>query len=98
MSAPNRSTMRLLPWTREDGAPCYVVGDGHGPVSRIADEVEAVQLAMSAQLVEHAEYLLAEPEAGQEEVRYLAGCLCSALTDVLRVAEARGGRLGDSSE
>ncbi|MEU1211271.1 hypothetical protein ABZ424_02165 [Streptomyces sp. NPDC005790] len=40
---------RLLPWTGLDGKPCYVLGDGAGYVSRIADDVESVQLGMAAE-------------------------------------------------
>ncbi|MEU9148983.1 hypothetical protein AB0D59_00155 [Streptomyces sp. NPDC048417] len=71
-----------------DAKPCYLITDGRGgPVSRLADTVEGVQLDMAAQLLAHADDML--PNAPGGEVRFLAGCLTEALRDVLRVAESR---------
>lgn len=37
--------VRLLPWTGIEGRPCHLVGDGRGgPISRLADTTEAIQL------------------------------------------------------
>nr|WSY54759.1 hypothetical protein OG999_34570 [Streptomyces sp. NBC_00886] len=85
---------RLLPWATSDGNPCYVVGDGTGYVSRLADEAERVQLDMAGDLLAHAAVLLAERRATGGELRYLAACLSESLSDVKRVAESRGVRLG----
>ena len=84
---------RLLPWATSDGNPCYVVGDGTGYVSRMADETEGIQLDMADDLLAHAAVLLAERRATGEELRYLAACLRESLSDVKRVAESRGARL-----
>ncbi|NLU66776.1 hypothetical protein HCC30_05770 [Streptomyces sp. HNM0574] len=87
--------MRLLPWTGEGGQSCFLDGgETPGPVSRTADEMERVQLRMGAELRVYARELACE-EAGMEarELRYLAGRLCEALGDALRIAESRGARL-----
>ncbi|WP_030236805.1 MULTISPECIES: hypothetical protein [unclassified Streptomyces] len=84
---------RLLPWTSLDGKPCYLVGDGTGYVSRLADEIEDVHLGMADDLLAHAAELLAERRVTSAEVRYLALRLTECLRDVKRVAESRGARL-----
>ncbi|MER5548118.1 hypothetical protein AB5L52_28305 [Streptomyces sp. CG4] len=85
---------RLLPWTGADGKPCYLMGDGTGYVSRLADQIESVQLGMAAGLLDHATELPAEQRLTGDELRYLARRLSESLTDVKRVAESRGARLG----
>ncbi|MER6380923.1 hypothetical protein [Streptomyces sp. NPDC001250] len=85
---------RLLPWTGADGKPCYLMGDGTGYVSRLADQIESVQLGMAAGLLDHATELLAEQRLTGGELRFLAERLSESLTDVKRVAESRGARLG----
>ncbi|WP_052866441.1 hypothetical protein [Streptomyces niger] len=96
MSEPER--LRLLPWAGSDGRRCYLStdADGSGYVARLADEVEAVQLAMGARLVERASEVLGasgrERRARPNELRCLAYGLVEALRDALRVAESRGGR------
>ncbi|MET8216627.1 hypothetical protein ACFYRD_20950 [Streptomyces hirsutus] len=83
---------RLLPWSGTGGKPCYLITGGRGgPVSRLADTTESVQLGMGTELLAHARGLL--PDAPQGELRYLAECLTEALDDALRVAESRGRRL-----
>ncbi|MFF7769738.1 hypothetical protein ACIPIU_16190 [Streptomyces massasporeus] len=84
---------RLLPWTGADGKPCYLVGDGTGYVSRLADEIEDVQIDMADALLGHAEELLAERRVTSGELHYLARRLSESLRDVKRVAESRGVRL-----
>ncbi|MDI3423553.1 hypothetical protein QIT00_34265 [Streptomyces sp. B-S-A12] len=86
----HRTALRLLPWSSDDGKPCFVLGDGNGPVSRIADEIECVQLAMAQQLLGHARELLECPRVSVGELRFLGRRLSEALTDALRVAESRG--------
>lgn len=85
---------RLLPWTGEEGKPCYLVGDGDGYLSRLADGIESVQLGMAGDLLGHADELLAERRASGGELRYLALRLTESLRDIKRVAESRGARLG----
>ncbi|MFG2286299.1 hypothetical protein ACGFOU_09600 [Streptomyces sp. NPDC048595] len=78
---------RLLPWTSPGGNPCYLVGDGTGYVSRLADEVERVQLGMADELLAHADHMLAGNDARTRELRFLARCLSDALRDVRRIAQ-----------
>ncbi|KUJ65312.1 hypothetical protein ACZ90_49080 [Streptomyces albus subsp. albus] len=93
---PTRVT-RLLPWKSPDGKPCYLDTDGEsaGYVSRLADEMEAVQLGMATELIGHAEALLSDTKAGTRELRYLSARLSEALRDTTRIAESRGDRLAD---
>ncbi|WP_432080716.1 hypothetical protein [Streptomyces sp. WAC 04229] len=86
---------RLLPWTTPEGNPCYLSTDGRGYLSTLADSIEAVQLGMGEELLEHAREALA-PGAralSATEYRWIASRLAEALTDALRVAESRGQRL-----
>ncbi|GAA2670561.1 hypothetical protein GCM10010310_09250 [Streptomyces violaceolatus] len=40
-----RNELRLLPWSGPDGKPCYLsTDDSGGYISRLADNIEAVQL------------------------------------------------------
>lgn len=83
---------RLLPWSGQEGKPCYLITDDHGgPVSRLADATESIQLGMGAELLVHARELL--PDTPRGELRFLAERLTEALRDALRVAESRGQRL-----
>ncbi|MFB6813052.1 hypothetical protein ACFCV8_00690 [Streptomyces sp. NPDC056347] len=89
MAAANE--LRLLPWTGPDGKPCYLSTDDRGGyVSRLADNIEAVQLGAAAELLEHAFETLNDKDAALEETRRLAKELTGALRDVLRVATSRG--------
>ncbi|MGX1854810.1 hypothetical protein [Streptomyces sp. NPDC055299] len=84
---------RLLPWSGHGGKPCYLVGDGTGYVSRIADEIERTQLDMAEGILGHADDMLACERVTVPELRFLVGGLAEALRDVRRIAESRGGRL-----
>ncbi|WP_167502682.1 hypothetical protein [Streptomyces malaysiensis] len=86
---------RLLPWPGPAGKPCYLVSDtdGAGYLSRLADEMEAVQLQMGTELIGHARLLLRDRRADARELRYLSNRLIEALQDALRIAESRGRRL-----
>ncbi|GHF24862.1 hypothetical protein E5082_26355 [Streptomyces griseoluteus] len=94
-AAPTVSRPRLLPWSNLDGNPCYLVTDdtGTGRLSRLADDVEAVQLGMADDLLGHAVDLLSDSKATAPQLRYLAVCLVEALHDVHRIARSRGDRL-----
>lgn len=86
--------LRLLPWSGPDGKPCFLSADDNGGLlSRLADNTEAVQLGLSAELLEHAGEVLADGGTRAEELRLLATALTRALRDTLRVAESRGHRL-----
>ncbi|MDX2677325.1 hypothetical protein [Streptomyces soliscabiei] len=91
------SAPRLLPWTTPGGQPAYVVGDGTGYVSRIADDMERVQLAMAGELLCHAADLLADGSSTSAQLRYLLARMCESLTAVHRIAESRGARCGEGA-
>ncbi|UUU28079.1 hypothetical protein [Streptomyces sp. DSM 40750] len=84
--------VRLLPWASTEGKPCYLITDDQGgPVSRLADTTESIQLGMGTELLAHTHNLL--PDAPRGELRFLAERLTEALGDALRIAESRGRRL-----
>jgi hypothetical protein len=85
--------VRLLPWLNAEGKPCLLLGDVDGPVSRIADQVESVQLGMAGDLLDYAADLLEDRSSTPPQIRFLARRLTESLQDVLRVAESRGARL-----
>jgi hypothetical protein len=83
----------LLPWAGPEDKPCYLITDGDGgPLSRLADATESIQLGMGAELLAHARDLL--PQTPPGELRFLVERLTEALQDALRVAESRGLRCG----
>lgn len=89
MTTPNE--LRLLPWTGPEGKPCYLSTDDRGGyMSRLADNVEAVQLGTATELLEQAAEVLGDWDANPAEVQRLARELTGALRDVLRVADSRG--------
>lgn len=65
-------------------------------MSRLADNIEAVQLATAARLLEQASDKLNDQGADSEDLR-LAKELTGALRDVLRVATSRGHLLAASA-
>lgn len=78
------SPPRLLPWTRPDGAPCYLsTDDPDSRLSVLADVVEGELLAAAEALLNETEELSAGPGAD----------LHGALRDALRIAVSRGDRL-----
>jgi hypothetical protein len=88
MTASNE--LRLLPWSGLEGKPCYLSTDDNGGyMSRLADNIEAVQLGTAAELLEDASDTLVDQEAGAEDLRRLTKELTGALRDVLRVATSR---------
>ncbi|MEU6368295.1 hypothetical protein ABZ876_21745 [Streptomyces sp. NPDC046931] len=95
MTAPNE--LRLLPWSGPEGKPCYLnTDDKGGYMSRLADNIEAVQLGTAAELLQHASDTLDDQDQGPENLRRLAKELTGALRDVLRVATSRGHLLAAS--
>ncbi|KOV51600.1 hypothetical protein ADL00_40275 [Streptomyces sp. AS58] len=83
--------LRLLPWAGRDGKPCYLSTDNPGGyVSRLADHIEAFQLGLAYQLLEHSSQVLDDETKDPEELNLLPTQLASALRDVLRVATSRG--------
>ena len=85
---------RLRPWTTDDGKRCMLSTDAEGGfLSRLADDFEAVQLGLGADMVKEASKVLDNPMATYSEVRYMALRLSECLADALRIAESRGLRL-----
>jgi len=92
-----RDELRLLPWSGPEGKPCYLsTDDENGYLSRLADNIESVQLGTAAELLEEAPETLAAEDADPEDLRRLALDLALALRDVLRVATSRGHLLAVS--
>ncbi|MEU5920889.1 hypothetical protein [Streptomyces sp. NPDC047141] len=88
------SELRLLPWSGPSGKPCYLsTDDNSSRLSRLADNIEAIQLSLAAELLDYASALLDDAEEAPGEVRTLVTDLSEALRDTLRVAESRGRRL-----
>lgn len=81
--------VRLLPWNGPAGRPCYLVGDGTGYLSRVADTMEAAQLDMADELLDHAADMLGDCWVTAAQLHFLAARLAEALRDVRRVAESR---------
>ncbi|MFE3902863.1 hypothetical protein ACFXPY_21770 [Streptomyces sp. NPDC059153] len=95
MTTPNE--LRLLPWSGPDGKSCYLSTDDRGGyMSRLADNIEAVQLGTAAQLLQQASETLDDQDAALDEMRHLAKELTGALREVLRVATSRGHLLAVS--
>ncbi|MFD5455652.1 hypothetical protein [Streptomyces olivaceus] len=89
MTAPNE--LRLLPWSGPEGKPCYLSTDERGGyMSRLADNVEAVQLGTAAELLEETSETLNNRDVAFDEMRRMARELSAALRDVLRIATSRG--------
>ncbi|MFG2503339.1 hypothetical protein ACGFSB_34665 [Streptomyces sp. NPDC048441] len=84
---------RLLPWSTLEGNPCVLVGPGTGFMSRMADNIESVQLGMAGDLLGHAADTITDPKATPEELRFVAARLTESLREVHRIAESRGDRL-----
>lgn len=83
--------MRLLPWSGPDGKPCYLsTNDRVGYMSRLADNIESVQLGIATELLEQAVEVLDDSDSEPAKLRLLTKELTEALRDVLRVAVSRG--------
>ncbi|MEU4049356.1 hypothetical protein AB0F09_09140 [Streptomyces olivaceus] len=92
-----QNELRLLPWSGPDGKPCYLsTDDSSGYMSSLADNIEAVQLGMAADLVEQVSAELRNRDADPENLRRMLTELTGALQDVLRVATSRGHLLAVS--
>ncbi|MEV5953487.1 hypothetical protein AB0M11_06820 [Streptomyces sp. NPDC051987] len=92
-----RNELRLLPWSGPEGKPCYLsTDDRNGSMSRLADNIEAVQLGTAADLLERASEALDDQDTNPEDMRHLAKELTGVLRDVLRVATSRGHLLAVS--
>ncbi|WP_405768239.1 hypothetical protein [Streptomyces sp. NBC_01538] len=95
MTAQNE--LRLLPWSGPEGKPCYLsTDDRDGYMSRLADNIESVQLGTAAELLKQAAETLGDELADPEDLQLLAKELTGSLRDVLRVATSRGHLLAVS--
>lgn len=89
--------LRLLPWAGPDGKPCFLsTDDSGGHMSRLADNIESVQLGTATELPDQAIGALATDTA-PDDMRLPAKNLTGALRDTLRVATSRGHRLDGRS-
>ncbi|MGW4020700.1 hypothetical protein [Streptomyces sp. NPDC005009] len=89
--------LRLLPWTGPDGKPCFLsTDDSGGHMSRLADNIESVQLGTATELLDYAIDMLAA-DMTPDDMQLLAKNLTGALRDTLRVATSRGQRLDNRS-
>ncbi|MFF4367492.1 hypothetical protein [Streptomyces sp. NPDC001594] len=86
---------RLLPWVTGDGQPCYLVTDGQGYLSRVADDMERVQLGVAVELLGHADDMLGDYGATGAQLRYLGRRMAESLRDVHRIAVSRGARMAE---
>ena len=85
---------RLLPWTTPEGKPCYLSTDSDDSLlSRLADDVEAAQLASGEQVLSGARLVLADAKAGERAVRFALTRAVESLEDAIRIASSRGARL-----
>ncbi|MCX4634590.1 hypothetical protein QT196_14905 [Streptomyces sp. P9-2B-2] len=84
---------RLLPWAGAGGKPCYLIGDGTGFLSRIADDTELAQLDLASELLDQATRILIARAWTAGEIHLLALQLTESLREVKRIAESRGERL-----
>lgn len=84
---------RLLPWSGPEGKRSYLITDGTGHLSRVADTIESVQLGMAGDLLGHATDMLADHGATPVQLRYLLARMYEALSDVHRIAESRSSHL-----
>jgi hypothetical protein len=90
MTAP----LRLLPWTAPEGKPCYLSTDSEDSrLSLLADDLEAAQLDSGEQVLAGARAVLADAGAGEHAVRFALTRAAESLSDVLRIAVSRGGRI-----
>jgi hypothetical protein len=89
-SGTRAAKSRLLPWTSETGKPCILVTDGEDSyLSRVADGMEAAQIAVAQDAVREARETMSNPLANRAQLLYSTVRLTECLTDVLRIAESR---------
>ncbi|MFB7086195.1 hypothetical protein [Streptomyces sp. NPDC056296] len=94
-----QNELRLLPWSGPDGKPCYLSTDESGGyMSRLADNIEAVQLGTATDLLDRTSEVLDNQNAGPDELRLMLTEVIRALRDVVRVATSRGHLLAAVSE
>nr|WSX78232.1 ATP-binding protein [Streptomyces sp. NBC_00899] len=80
------AALRLLPWPGPEGRPATLHGNG-GYVSRLADEIEDLQLSSARAVFDLARVVLDNSAADAQEIRFAARRLHESLGDVLRLTE-----------
>ena len=81
----------------EGGKPAYLLTDNQNSyLSRLADNLEAVQLGMAEDLLCYTAEVLKEEKPAETELRSMVTFLSEALRDSVRVARSRGERLPKS--
>ena len=88
--------LRLLPWSGDGKAHLLSPNGGRSFVGELADEVEADQLDMAQDLVDHVQALLDDPSAPKTDWHEVVTGLNEALRDAVRAARSRGDRLSAS--
>ncbi|MFE5598632.1 ATP-binding protein [Streptomyces coelicoflavus] len=88
--------VRILPCPDFHWRTALLLTDGNGPVSRLADRMEAVQLGLGERLLGRARETLEGQRSEGGEPRLLSGQLADALSDALFIAESRGLRLREA--
>ncbi len=89
-------SLRILPCSDTQGRTALLLTDGNGPVSRLADRMEAVQLGLGDRLLGRARETLKGQRSEDGELRPLTSQLADALSDALLIAESRGLRLRET--
>jgi hypothetical protein len=92
--------MRRLPWDSPEGKSCFLsTSDDNSVMSRLADAVETAQLVQAHRVLAEADEVLDIPprKLSVAQARHILARMQEALSDALRVAESRGGRLGTST-
>lgn len=87
---------RLLPWVGPGDKPCYLIGTEGGYLSRVADNIESVQLGMASDLLAHVDGMMADRDATAEQYRYVVARMAESLRDVHRIARSRGARIASN--
>ncbi|MEU5554566.1 hypothetical protein AB0H47_00340 [Streptomyces globisporus] len=89
MTTPNE--LRLLPWSGPGDKPCYLsTDDPDSYMSRLADNIEAIQLSTASALLEEGTEALDDRHTSLDEMRCLVKELTGALRDIFRIATSRG--------
>ncbi|MGP8300192.1 hypothetical protein ACTPOK_20125 [Streptomyces inhibens] len=95
-SHPDSASMRLLPWTTTDGNPCFLISDGDGLLSQLADDFEAELTSSATNVLAGARAVLADQQADSRLLRFALERAAESLDDVLRVNKSLGTRFPET--
>ncbi|WP_199742361.1 hypothetical protein [Streptomyces triticirhizae] len=84
---------RLLPWSDDQGRPCYLAGNGGGRVTEYANALEREQMLYAEAVLGLSADTIDDTDATREDLLDLSTCLTAALRDVHRIARSRGEQL-----